>query len=394
MRVSGAVLVLFLLLHFGVFAQTGSINGKVQQMDTKAPMGKVSIFLSNSSYGTVSSDDGKFELAGVKPGQYTLVATSVGFDEFSQTVQVGKQPITILIELLPRVTQLHDVVVTTPADWKRNYAQFEKDFIGDTPEAKECKVANPHDVTLIYHGKKQTLQAWSDEFIVVENRWLGYKVKFLLKDFTDDGLANIISWQGNVLFEDLPGSEAQKKKWKERRDDAYYGSSKQFLRDLYLNKYQQDGFIMYKLVRTPNPQRPDEAIIKKKIKFFKEQMRRDSFEYWVSMERLPRHHDKLIKEPLNLHDVFQRTEKQDVFSLSFKDCLYIVYTKRMETQEFPDFYRPLDMDPYEASMITLFKPYALFDMNGSIMSMDATLFSGTWSKDKLPQLLPVDYTPE
>jgi len=60
---------------------------------------------------------------------------------------------------------------------------------------------------------------------------------------------------------------------------------------------------------------------------------------------------------------------------------------------FKDIYHPLDLPNYQTSVITLYKPYALFDMNGSVISSHSTLFEGTWAKNKIAELLPVDYVP-
>jgi hypothetical protein len=247
---------LFILFPVLLFAQGGVISGKVVRMDTKGALGKASIFLSNSSYGTISNDDGTFTLNGVKPGQYELIVTSLGFEDFSQTVMVGKDPIKIDAQMLPKVTALHEVVITTPANWKRNYEMFLKVFLGESDNARKCKILNPHDITLVYHKSNKTLEAWSDEFIEIENRALGYKVKFLLKSFKYDEINSIISWEGKILYNEIAATAVQKRVWEAKRNDIYYGSSMHFFRSLQNAKVDQEGFVMYILMRRPNPYRP------------------------------------------------------------------------------------------------------------------------------------------
>jgi hypothetical protein len=58
-----------------------------------------------------------------------------------------------------------------------------------------------------------------------------------------------------------------------------------------------------------------------------------------------------------------------------------------------DLYRPLDMTNYETTILTLFDDYALFDMNGIIVSRPP-LLEGAWAKSRLSDLLPVDYVPD
>src|SRR5215469_3009947 len=113
------LLLLLLLFPVLTYAQT-TISGKVVTSVSHTGIGKVSVFLSNSSYGTESADDGSFRLVNVRPGQYTLVASSLGYKEYSKQVLVGTDPISIDIPLEPKVEQLRGVVITTPGDFKKN----------------------------------------------------------------------------------------------------------------------------------------------------------------------------------------------------------------------------------------------------------------------------------
>jgi hypothetical protein len=386
-------LILFLLFSpFIVFAQT-TISGKVTTSVSHTGIGKVSVFLSNSSFGTESTDDGSFRLVGVKPGQYTLVASSIGYQEYTQSILVGNDPISLEIPLQPKVMQLRGVVISSAADWKKNFELFKKQFIGSTENSKKCEIVNPHMINMIYHNKKLLLEAWSDDFLVIENKALGYRVKFLIDTFSTSGLSGITQWQGQAVFQELPGTEAQKKEWKKKREETYYGSSRNFYRSLYLNTLGQDGFIMHRLTREVNPDRPDEGLILQKIKFFRERFNRDSLNYWGAKENMSKYyHEYLDKRPLYPYEVYQPTEKPGLFALRFTECLYVIYTRRHEETDFKDVYRPLDMENFETSIITLTEPYALFDMNGVVFT-GTPLNEGTWSKAKLADLLPFDYAP-
>jgi hypothetical protein len=285
-------------------------------------------------------------------------------------------------------------VISTPADWKRNFELFKKEFIGTTENAKKCEIINPHTINMLYHGKKLLLEAWSDDFLVVENRALGYRVKFLIDTFSSSGLSGITQWQGQAVFEELPGSEAQKKEWKLKREQTYYGSSRHFFRSLYMNTLRREGFMLYKLTRELNPERPDEAVIYAKIKYFREHYNHDSLNYWVGLQNMSKYyHENLNRQPLQPYQVYQRTNQPGLFALRFTDCLYVVYTKRHEETDFKDVYRPLDMENFETSILTLSAPYAIFDMNG-VVSQGVPLSEGTWSKAKLAELLPFNYAPE
>lgn len=387
-------LILCLFFPFVTLAQNGIITGKVTRTDTKAPIGQANVFLSNTTSGAATADDGSYTLAHLKPGQYTLVVSIIGYDDYSKTILVESAPIKLDIELSPKTIQLRDVVITTPANWKKNYDQFVKEFIGTDENAKYCFVENPHDVNLEYHKSQQMLEAYTDNFLVVDNLALGYKVKFLINEFTSSKLTDIISYSGQRLFQELPGSKKQKEEWRKKRELAYYGSAMHFYRALYKNELDQEGFQMMKLTRMLNPYRAQEAEIQQKIKFFNDGHHRDSINYWIDQENLSKYfRENLDRSPLSSNSVLYRTQNPGIFAVDFTDCLYIIYTKKREETDFKNVYRPLDMPNYETTIATITKPY-YFDTNGVVFGDSAPLYEGTWSKSKLSDLLPVDYAPE
>lgn len=387
-------LILCLFFPFVTLAQNGIITGKVTRTDTKAPIGQANVFLSNTTSGAATADDGSYTLAHLKPGQYTLVVSIIGYNDYSKTILVENAPIQLDIELSPKTIQLRDVVITTPANWKKNYDQFVKEFIGTDENAKYCFVENPHDVNLEYHKSQQMLEAYTDNFLVVDNLALGYKVKFLINEFTSSKLTDIISYSGQRLFQELPGSKKQKEEWRKKRELAYYGSAMHFYRALYKNELDQEGFQMMKLTRMLNPYRAQEAEIQQKIKFFNDGHHRDSINYWIDQENLSKYfRENLDRSPLSSNSVLYRTQNPGIFAVDFTDCLYIIYTKKREETDFKNVYRPLDMPNYETTIATITKPY-YFDTNGVVFGDSAPLYEGTWSKSKLSDLLPVDYAPE
>src|ERR1700754_3390916 len=125
MRLHRLILLLF-VLPLAAFAQT-TITGKVTIAGTQTGLEKVSVFLSNSSFGTETTEDGSFRLVGVKPGQYDLVASSIGYKDYTQTILVGREPITLNIQLTHKMNELRGVVISSNADWKKNWEQFKKD---------------------------------------------------------------------------------------------------------------------------------------------------------------------------------------------------------------------------------------------------------------------------
>ena len=388
---------LIALLPAVAFAQNSEITGKVRIAGTQTPIDQANVFLSNSTAGTSTRTDGSFILSGLKPGQYTLVVSIVGYDTYTKSVLVGSQPINLDIELAQSNTQLREVVITTPADWKKNYEEFEKVFIGTDENAKYCTVINPHIVTLQYHKSTQVLEAYTDDFLIVENLALGYRVKFLLKSFEYDRLSGIIRYEGQQLFSELKGSKKQVEIWHKNRRDTYYGSHMHFYRALYQNKLDSEGFIVMKYTRELNPARPSEKVIRQKLKKFNDGMavHRDSAIYWVGLAKMSKYYkEALDKKPTPAEEILQPTNQQGVYQVYFKGYnLYVVYTKKREKDDFQDMYRPLDMPNYQTSVVSATEPYVI-DSNGIVFGDSSPLYEGTWSKSRLSDLLPVDYVPD
>ena len=385
-----------IFLPFVTLAQSSTVTGTVLNAETKKPLARASVFLSNSSTGTATADDGTFSLYNVRPGQYTLVVSIIGFEEYNKIILVGRDPIKLTVSLKPKPLQLREVVISSDADWRKNYEAFRKEFIGSDENAKLCSVMNPHILNITFNPTKQILHADADEFLIVENKALGYRIKFLLNDFNVDHISNIVSWGGQRVFEELPGSESQKKKWHDKREAVYYGCQMHFFRSLYQNKLAEEGFKIYHLNRHINPDRPKDEIIRQKIQQYKTQGRIDSANFWIGLHNLPKYsNESLSQPPLNAFEILTTGEQPGIFTLHFRNCLYVVYTKKTDDQFNNDIYRPLDssVGNFAVSVLTLNGPYATFDMNG-ILIESPILFEGAWAKDRLSDLLPVDYVPD
>jgi len=386
-------IILYLFFPLITLAQNGIITGKVTGMDGKSPIYLANVFLSNTTAGSTTNNDGEFALRGLKPGQYSLIVSIVGYEDYSANVLIGNEPIRLNIKLSPKNNELREVTITTPANWKKNYDWFVKDFIGTDDNAKYCHVADPHMVNLNYHKGQQELEAYTEDFLVVDNYALGYRIKFLLHEFTSSKLTGIISNEGPRLFQDLPGSKKQIAEWHRKRDSAYYGSAMHFYRSLYTGRLGQEGFEMMKLTRMLNPNRPPEEFIQQKIKKYNDGAHRDSILHWIEIENMSKYYrEHLERTPLAEGAILFKTEKPGIFAVDFSDCLYVLYTRKREEMDFKDIYRPLDMPNYQTSVLTIKAPY-FFDTNGVVTGQNAPLNEGTWATSRLSDLLPFDYTP-
>jgi len=386
---------LCLLFPIMAWAQGQTISGRVVRADTKNPVQGASVFLDNSSYGTVTNGDGVFTLNNVKPGQYTFIITHIGLADDRQTILVSNEPIKLNVTMTPKAIVLREVTITTRTDWKKNFEMFKKEFIGTDDNAKYCEIMNPDILDFTYYSTQKVLIASATNFLIVENRALGYRVKFLIDTFRMDGINGIITYGGKRLFEELKGNKAEQKKWQTNRDSSYYGSEMHFFRSLYKDRLFEEGFVMHRYTRYINPARPPENVILHNIDKFKLLGRIDSANKWVEIARMSKYyHEQYYPEQSFVSQVLSKTSQPGIFAFTFPDCMCVQYTLRQDNTFYKDIYIPLNVPNYQTTILSFMdkERVCFFDMNGILVG-GATLKEGTWSKSRLSQLLPVDYQP-
>lgn len=100
-----------LCLHPEAAAQSGVVDGRVVGEDGQ-PIAEINVRLNGTAYGAATDADGRYRIDGVPAGQYTLVASGVGYATVSESVQVeegGEH--TVDITLHQTTDQLREIVV-------------------------------------------------------------------------------------------------------------------------------------------------------------------------------------------------------------------------------------------------------------------------------------------
>jgi iron complex outermembrane recepter protein len=92
-------------------AQTGQIHGIVTDNEGK-PSPYVSILLKETQQGVISDDKGVFNLNNLKSGDYTLLASFVGFKTLEKKVTVeNDKTLTLALELIDNAEELKEIVI-------------------------------------------------------------------------------------------------------------------------------------------------------------------------------------------------------------------------------------------------------------------------------------------
>lgn len=247
--------VVFVCLVFTASAQN-TISGTVRD-DKGLTLPGVIIFLSGTKSITAADNDGKFNLKNIAPGSYTLTARFVGFQTFTQAVTIAKN-VTVDIKLTPAVNQLSEVKITAYSE--EYFLKFRQYFLGTTPNAEKCTILNKEALHFHFDKASNTLTVTADDFLEIENKALGYKIKYLLQSFRLNEDEKQLAYQGQSVFAELkPATPKEAKTWKENREIAYRGSIYHFLKSVYMGTLQKDGYAIYSILNKTMPGGTDDG---------------------------------------------------------------------------------------------------------------------------------------
>jgi iron complex outermembrane receptor protein len=105
-------LVLLGLCSLNAFGQNGKIKGMVTSQEGK-PIEFANISVKDTSKGAVTGASGSFEVSGMPEGQFTVTASSIGFETVSQTVTIkSSETLTLSFSLQEVLQGLQTVEIT------------------------------------------------------------------------------------------------------------------------------------------------------------------------------------------------------------------------------------------------------------------------------------------
>jgi hypothetical protein len=237
MKIHG-LLTLVCFILFSICAHAQIITGKVTNADNGNPIANASIYLNGTSKGTSSDSEGKFTLV-TNEHTIPLVISCVGYQ--SQTLD-NYSTGNLSIALKTKQLILPEVVIGGISR-EEQLKIFLTQFLGAI--SKNCTISNTIDINFNYHKKAKTLDADASEPLIIYNKKLGYKITYFLSVFkyAPEGLR----YGGNYFFtEDTVGLSAKElKKIHDARNMAYLGSRMHFIRSLWANRLDAEGFLAY-----------------------------------------------------------------------------------------------------------------------------------------------------
>ncbi len=220
------------------------LEGKVIDADTKEPIPYASVYLAQTTFGMPSNLDGTFKLERIPLGKYDLIVSFVGYKTAKHSILfTGHVVKYFIVELEAQISELTEVLITskTPKKDSKYFSEFKRYFLGQTKNANYCTILNREDIyTTRENGK---LIAYGFRAIEIENRALGYKIIYDLKEFELDYLGQTINVSGIPRFIELvPRDKKIADRWARERNRAYYGSAMHFFRSLKTNSLDKNLF--------------------------------------------------------------------------------------------------------------------------------------------------------
>jgi hypothetical protein len=255
----------FLFFSYTLFGQV-SISGKTIDSKTKEPIAGANLFINNSTYKTISDKDGNFSLTNINIQKGELIINALGYKY--KLINIENKTITsIVVELEQQAKDLDAVIIKKfePNGFKKWGKLFTDNFIGNTAEAEECSIENEKVIKFYFDKKTRELEAIANEPIIIKNKALGYVIEYTLESFVYNTKTRILSYGGYPVFTEMKGNNKKTKRWQSNRNESYNGSIMHFMRSLYRNKLETNGFSIYNAKKVLNKEKARlKEIIKKR----------------------------------------------------------------------------------------------------------------------------------
>lgn len=336
-------ILIFFLLFISLPLMAQQLSGKIFD-EKNLPLFGATIYFDGTTIGTISDENGYFELNFKAYPNGKLIISYVGYE----TVYLDEFTSPITISLQPTAIALNEVVLEPiPFSRKELIKAFREQFLGKSSFAKKCKILNEEVIQFAYVNKEFKLSAFASDKIKIRNEAFGYDIQvelitfdvFFTKRKLNDKYLKSSYFAVYSFFKELEGID---KTIIKNRETAYLGSSRLFFSNLVKNKWGSDDFLLVEGKKALEPK-----------KLFEINKQND-----LNIIRL-----KLDK-----------SEEATFDAKSFLKSFNVVYQKKSK------------------SMVYFKTPEFTVDSFGNHSHHDQIYFSGELSKKRFGDMLPLDYS--
>lgn len=385
-----------LILFFSTVASAQiTITGQVKDATLKEPIAGANVFIGNTSLITITDSDGKFSFNNVMQKKGEVIINASGYNHFVYSFE-GTAGISAM--LTPKAKELDAVTVSSYEKdgfkkWGRLYLNL---FVGETPEAADCKIENTEVLKFRYNKATGLLEVFATDPLIIINKALGYRIDYTLADFSYNTKSRVLFYSGYPSFTALEGKERRLRKWQEARNDCYKGSLMHFMRSLYRNTITEEGFTVQQAELKQNSEK---ARIKQRMNVLLLQQQAagnninisdlypaDSSDYYFKVMAQPDSAFRFASQQLAA-DSFAYGIDSTTAGFYFNNYLLINYKgAKARTANNPH-------APRMYSFVTLVRPESLeVFQNGSYYSSSNFFTTDYWAQhEKICRMLPFDF---
>ncbi|MCL2737863.1 MAG: carboxypeptidase-like regulatory domain-containing protein [Bacteroidales bacterium] len=227
------------------------LEGTVYDSRTRETIPGVVIYLDGTSTITTSDRDGNFRLVVNQAMNADLIFSHLSYE--SLVIKPPFERLEKAFFLREKTNILQEARVVAEREWFPREAKmkvFKEQFLGMSAAGQSCIIVNEDDIVLSYSRSTNTLTGYSLEPIIVENRYLAYRVTFDLRSFsiqyTEHTLsmekAISVSFKGTSSFVDQSPYNIR---FKTRRDETHLRSSRYFFKNLVDNTLEESKFRIF-----------------------------------------------------------------------------------------------------------------------------------------------------
>lgn len=344
-------------LAAGILHAQFGISGRIIDSATREPLNGASIYCQNTTIGTTSNRNGEFSLS-LKTGGYELVVSYTGYQ--NRQIRISHTDGSVPdIEMIKEEKSMEEVVIRSSNEVKDGWQQygsfFLKHFIGTTPNAALTTLQNPEALKFYFLKRSNKLRVLATEPLLIENRALGYNLRFQLDSFIYYYNTDINSYRGFCLYSEMEGSDSARRRWAANRERAYYGSKLHFMRSYYDSTLVDDGYVI---------------------------------------DLLDENNDKKFNRVANPFDTlyYGALDSTMQIELWYPRKITVVYTKRKPEPEYLQQFKLPKNVASQVSYVQMNDAIAITE-NGYYYNQEDWVNQGYWSWKNLADQLPYDYVP-
>jgi hypothetical protein len=393
----------FCFLLFSLIANSQKlIKGIVLDAEKNRPIPNASVFLNTTSFGTVTNEQGNFSLA-FPVGKYELIVSSIGYETYNQIINTDELSDFITIKLKIK-SQILQTVIVEPYEkdgWEKWGKLFLESFIGTSANALNCTIKNKEVIHFRNSKKTNELSAIADEPLIIQNKALGYTLQYQLELFSYNFNSHYLLFVGYPFFQPMKGSEGKQRRWEKRRSEAYFGSIMHFMRSIYRNKVNEEGFEIRNLQKIPNYEKHRvkqaysgnmHTITTANGTNVITHINKDTAEYFDQILRQDDYRDIIGKTILTGDSVAYAIDSTTA-GFQFKDYLLVIYKNKYAAVEYRQ-QLPRNGSAMVSQIVLVTEKHIEIEANGSYYDPTNLLSTGYWAwSEKIASLLPFDYKP-